>query len=53
MRRVGTSEVMAAQMRHPAAVADLPHVTIQVIPGTDHAGLLGRFTVTDHDASLS
>jgi len=50
IRRVGTPEVMAAQMRHLSAVAGLPHVTIQVIPGTAHAGLLGGFTVTDRAA---
>lgn len=37
-------------MRHLSAVAGLPHVTIQVIPGTAHAGLLGGFTVTDRAA---
>jgi transcriptional regulator with XRE-family HTH domain len=50
VRKVGTPEVMMTQMRHLAAVAGLPHVTIQVIPGGAHAGLLGGFTVTDHAA---
>ncbi len=50
LRQVGTPEVMAAQMRHLGALARLPHVTIQVVPGTAHAGLAGGFTVTDHGA---
>jgi hypothetical protein len=50
LRQVGTPDVMAAQMRHLTALASLPHVTIQVIPGTAHAGLAGGFTVTDHGA---
>jgi hypothetical protein len=50
LRRVGTPEVMAGQMRHLTAVARLPHVTIQVVPGAAHAGMLGGFTVTDKAA---
>jgi hypothetical protein len=50
LRGIGTPEVMVGQMRHLAAVAGLPHVTMQVIPGVAHAGLLGGFTVTDHAA---
>jgi transcriptional regulator with XRE-family HTH domain len=50
LRGIGTPEVMVGQMRHLAAVASLPHVTIQVIPGAAHAGLLGGFTVTDRAA---
>jgi transcriptional regulator with XRE-family HTH domain len=48
LRGIGSAEVMAAQMRHLTAVARLPHVTIQVVPGVAHAGLLGGLTVTDH-----
>ncbi len=50
LRQIGTPELMAAQMRHLTALASLPHVTIQVVPGTAHAGLAGGFTVTDHGA---
>jgi hypothetical protein len=50
LRGIGTPEVMAGQMRHLIALAGLPHVTIQVIPGVGHAGLAGGFTVTDHAA---
>jgi hypothetical protein len=50
LRGIGSLEVMAAQMRRVIAVAGLPHVTIQVIPGAAHAGLAGGFTVTDRAA---
>jgi Domain of unknown function (DUF5753) len=50
LRGIGSAEVMAGQMRHLIAVAGLPHVTIQVVPGAAHAGLLGGFTVTDKAA---
>jgi hypothetical protein len=50
LRQIGTPEVMAAQMRHLSALARLPYVTIQVVPGIAHAGLLGGFTVTDKAA---
>ena len=49
LRGVGTPETMASQMRYLTAVARLPHVTIQVVPGTAHAGMLGGFTVTDKE----
>ena len=46
-RPVGSAAVMRAQFRHLAAVAELPQVTIQVIPFTKgaHAGESGSFTV--------
>lgn len=50
LRAIGTQQVMAAQLRHLAAVAGMPHVTVQVVPGCGHAGLAGGFTVTDHAA---
>jgi Domain of unknown function (DUF5753)/Helix-turn-helix domain len=50
LRQVGTPDVMAAQLRHLDAVARLPHVTIQVVPPAEHAGMLGGFTVTDKAA---
>lgn len=50
LRGIGSADVMAAQMRHLLAVASLPHVTIQVVPGAAHAGLLGGFTVADKAA---
>jgi hypothetical protein len=50
LRGVGPAEVMAAQVRHLIAVADLPNITIQIVPGATHAGLMGGFTVTDKAA---
>jgi hypothetical protein len=50
IRQVGPPGVMAAQLRHLTAMAALPHVTIQVVPGIAHAGLAGGFTMTDHGA---
>lgn len=50
LRQVGTAQVMASQIRHLEAVSRLPHVTIEVVPPTAHAGNLGGFTVTDKGA---
>ena len=44
-RCVGSPEIMAGQLRHLAGLARLPHVTIQVMPEIEHAGLLGGFVV--------
>jgi transcriptional regulator with XRE-family HTH domain len=46
-RPVGSAAVMRAQLRYLTAVAELPWVTIQVIPFTRgaHAGESGSFTV--------
>jgi transcriptional regulator with XRE-family HTH domain len=49
-RRIGPPEVMAAQLAHLAGVARLPNVTIQVVPSTAHAGLLGGFALTERAA---
>jgi hypothetical protein len=49
-RHIGPPEVMAAQLAHPAGVARLPNVTIQVVPATAHAGLLGGFALTERAA---
>jgi transcriptional regulator with XRE-family HTH domain len=49
-RRVGSPEIMAAQMAHLGAAARLPTVTIQVVPAIEHAGLLGGFSLTDRAA---
>jgi transcriptional regulator with XRE-family HTH domain len=46
-RCVGSPEIMAAQMRHLSAVADLPHVTIQVLPAVAHPATQSGFMVTD------
>jgi transcriptional regulator with XRE-family HTH domain len=49
-RRVGSAETMAAQLRHLAAVASLPYVTVQVVPSVMHAGMSGSFAVADSAA---
>jgi transcriptional regulator with XRE-family HTH domain len=49
-RSVGSPQVMAAQLGHLAGVARLPSVTIQVVPSTVHAGLLGGFALTERAA---
>jgi hypothetical protein len=50
LRGIGSPEVMTTQMRHLIALAALPHITIQVVPGIAHAGIVGGFTVTDKAA---
>ena len=49
-RRIGPPDVMAAQLAHLAGVARLPNVTIQLVPSTAHAGLLGGFALTERAA---
>jgi transcriptional regulator with XRE-family HTH domain len=49
-RHIGPPQVMAAQLAHLAGVARLPNVTIQVVPATAHAGLLGGFALTERAA---
>ena len=49
-RRIGPPEVMAAQLAQLIGVARLPNATIQVVPSTAHAGLLGGFALTEHAA---
>jgi transcriptional regulator with XRE-family HTH domain len=49
-RRVGSPEIMAAQLAHLIGVARLPNVTIQVVPDTEHAGLLGGFAIAERAA---
>jgi hypothetical protein len=42
--------VMSAQLRHLLAVAELPNLTVQVVPECWHPGLLGGFIVADNAA---
>ena len=49
-RRVGSPNIMAAQLAHLAGAARLPNVTIQVVPNIEHAGLLGGFAIADRAA---
>jgi transcriptional regulator with XRE-family HTH domain len=46
-RRVGGSAVMAAQLEHLVDSAELPHVTLQVLPDEvgEHAALEGSFMI--------
>jgi hypothetical protein len=49
-RCVGSPEIMAAQLAHLSGVARLPNVTIQVVPNTEHADLLGGFAIAERAA---
>lgn len=49
-RRVGSPQVMAAQMRHLAAMAALPHVTVQVLPAVAHPANASGFIVAGDSA---
>ncbi len=49
-RRVGSTEVMAEQMRHLSAVAAMPNVTIQVLPAVAHPANASGFVIADDSA---
>jgi transcriptional regulator with XRE-family HTH domain len=51
-RRVGSAEVMCAQLSRLAGLAQLPNITIQVVPDIAHAGLLGGFVIAEAAAFL-
>lgn len=46
-RQVGGPAVMGAQLEHLAEAADLPHVTVQILPeeAGEHASMEGSFTI--------
>ena len=46
-RTVGEADVMAAQMRHLAAVAAMPDVTVQVLPAVAHPANASGFVIAD------
>jgi transcriptional regulator with XRE-family HTH domain len=46
-RCIGSPEVMAVQMRHLSEVASLPHVTLQVLPASEHPATQSGFMVTN------
>lgn len=46
-RRVGTPEIMAAQMRRLLDVAAQPHVTLQVLPAVANPGVTSGFVIAD------
>lgn len=49
-RLVGSPAVMAAQLRHLTAVAAMPRITVQLLPGVAHAATPSGFIVTDDSA---
>jgi DNA-binding XRE family transcriptional regulator len=46
-RLVGSPQVMAAQLRHVRQMADLPNVTVQVMPEVGHASLASAYLIAD------
>jgi len=44
---VGGPTVMAAQMERLAELAQMPRITIQIIPNQAHSGLLGAFVIAE------
>jgi transcriptional regulator with XRE-family HTH domain len=52
-RLVGGAEVMTVQLRHLLAIAEQPHVTLQVIPfaAGAHPGMPGSFVLMDFPAA--
>jgi hypothetical protein len=46
-RRVGSAEVMVAQLGHVCEVASLPRVTVQVLPARQHPATASSFMITD------
>ncbi|WP_084265946.1 helix-turn-helix domain-containing protein [Actinomadura macra] len=46
-RPVGNADVMGGQVQHLISVAELPHVTLQIVPTAKgaYAGLAGAFTI--------
>jgi transcriptional regulator with XRE-family HTH domain len=49
-RRVGSSEVMAAQMRHLIDAAGSPNLTLQVLPAVANPGVTSGFVIADESA---
>jgi len=49
-RRVGTPEMMEAQLRHLAGIAALPHVTLTVMPAVLHPANESGFVIADDAA---
>lgn len=49
-RRVGSAEIMAAQLRHLAEVAAQPQVTMQVLPAVEHCANASGLVVADERA---
>jgi transcriptional regulator with XRE-family HTH domain len=49
-RLVGSSEIMAVQMRHLLEVAALPNVTLQILPAVANPGVTSGFVIADESA---
>jgi hypothetical protein len=49
-RRVGSAEVMAAQLRHLTEIAEMPTVTLQVMPAVEHPANNSGIMITDSAA---
>ena len=49
-RRVGSPEIMAAQMQHLAKVAAMPNVTLQILPAIEHPANASEFIIADNAA---
>ena len=52
-RRVGSAEVMAAQMRQLSAIAVMPTVTMQVLPAVAHPANASGFVIADDEAAYA
>jgi hypothetical protein len=52
-RGVGSSETMAAQMRHLLEVASLPNVTLQVLPAVAHPATASELIIADDNAAYA
>ena len=50
LREVGSPEIMAVQMRSLIEIANLPHVTMQVLPAAAHPANASELIVTDEAA---
>jgi transcriptional regulator with XRE-family HTH domain len=46
-RRVGSAAAMSAQMSHLVQVAELPHVTVQVMPAIEHPAVASGYVLAD------
>jgi transcriptional regulator with XRE-family HTH domain len=54
-RRIGSSKVMHDQLVQLADLAELPKVSVQIVPASvgEHAGLLGAFVIADVEGAAS
>jgi hypothetical protein len=50
-RRVGSAEIMAAQMRRLLEVASMPHVVLVVLPAIEHPATASELIIADNSAA--